>query len=206
MATRPRQPGRPRRRAHDQPALKGRRPASFTAQRPSAASLRAALTTKSTPPGRAVEPPGAAAAQWSAPAAPRVTDQFAAARRHARIDTMRGFCGESTVGCHNNVGPPATRRQVRRYARITELSQHSPNRCLSKSRSRRSATAAVSGVRSCVAGARHRRLPGRVVGSPQRAIARLSDFSNPIRGPSPHHGDNNQSSTVEVCDGRRRAH
>jgi hypothetical protein len=44
------------------------------------------------------------------------------------------------------------------------------------------------------------------VGYAQQAIARLSNSSKPIPDHPRHHGDNNESSTVEVCDGWRRAH
>ena len=40
----------------------------------------------------------------------------------------------------------------------------------------------------------------------QRGVGRLSDFSNRCRVRPGHHGDNNESSTMEVCDGWRRAH
>ena len=47
---------------------------------------------------------------------------------------------------------------------------------------------------------------GGVVGSPQSRIGCLSESSKRFPGGAGHHGDNNQRSDVEVCDGRRRAH
>ena len=45
-----------------------------------------------------------------------------------------------------------------------------------------------------------------VVGYGQRGVGGLSDFSNRCGVRARHHGDINESSTVEVCDGWRRAH
>jgi hypothetical protein len=45
-----------------------------------------------------------------------------------------------------------------------------------------------------------------VVGYQQPGVGGLSDYSKPISDPPPHYGDTNQNSTVEVRNGRRRAH
>ena len=50
------------------------------------------------------------------------------------------------------------------------------------------------------------RSPGGIVGSRQPGVGCLSDLSKHLPDGSGHHGDNNQNSDVEDCDGWRRAH
>ena len=60
-----------------------------------------------------------------------------------------------------------------------------------------------TGVHSFLRGSARSR--GGIVGSPQPGIGCLSDFSKGPARQLRHHGDNNESSDVEVCD-ERRAH